>query len=115
MKKALSIILSLCIAIAILFSAVSCGRTEDEVKDEPGIVYEDGENGNKTMEPYYGADGKLEFYIVCEYDENWNKTKESRYDADGKLVSYNVYEYDENGKFIKQSRYDADGRLMYSN
>ena len=32
------------------------------------------------------ADGKLSSYIVSEYDENGNKTKESCYDAEGNLI-----------------------------
>ena len=102
MKKALSIILSLCIAAAILFVAVSCGK----------ITCEYDENGNVTKESYYDAGGKLRSYSVYEYDENGNKTKESIYDADGKLEC--VCEFDENGKKTKSSGYDAEGNLIYS-
>lgn len=49
MKRALSIILSLCIAAAILFVAVSCGKT----------TYEYDENGKMTKQSSYDADGKL--------------------------------------------------------
>lgn len=49
MKKALSIILSLCIAAAILFVAVSCGK----------ITCEYDENGNVTKESCYDAEGNL--------------------------------------------------------
>ena len=57
MKKALSIILSLCIAAAILFVAVSCGKTETKV--EPKTVSEYDENGNQTKRSTYDADGKF--------------------------------------------------------
>ena len=57
MKKALSIILSLCIAAAILFVAVSCGKTETKV--EPKTVSEYDENGNVTKESCYDAEGNL--------------------------------------------------------
>ena len=49
MKKALSIVFSLCIAAAILFVAVSCGK----------ITCEYDENGNVNKESYYDASCKL--------------------------------------------------------
>ena len=59
MKKALSIVFSLCIAAAILFAAVSCGKTDSEVKGEPKTVYEYYENGNVKKSSDYDAEGKL--------------------------------------------------------
>ena len=99
MKKALSIILSLCIAAAILFVAVSCGK----------ITCEYDENGNKINESHYNAIGKLVNYLIFEYDANGKMTKQSNYDAEGKLKDYFICEYDENGNEIKYLRYDAEG------
>ena len=59
MKKALSIVFSLCIAAAILFVAVSCGKTDTEVKGEPKTVYEYYENGNVKKSSDYDAKGNL--------------------------------------------------------
>ena len=87
MKKALSIVFSLCIAAAILFAAVSCGKTDSEVKGEPKTVYEYYENGNVKKSSDYDAKGNL--------------IKESYYDREGKLDDYLVYENDENGNVIK--------------
>ena len=98
MKKALSIILSLCIAAAILFVAVSCGKTETKV--DPKTVYEYYENGNVKKSSDYDAKGSLK--------------KQSYYDTEGKLSGYSVYEYDENGNKAKESCYDAEGNLIYS-
>ena len=100
MKKALSIVFSLCIAAAILFAAVSCGKTDSEVKGEPKTVYEYYENGNVKKSSDYDAKGSLK--------------KQSYYDTEGKLSGYSVYEYDENGKKTKSSGYDAEGNLIYS-
>ena len=104
MKKALSIILSLCIAAAILFVAVSCGK----------ITCEYDENGNKIKESYYDAESKLKDYFICEYDGNGNEIKYLRYDAEGKFAGYFVYEYDADGNKIKASYYDASCKLIYS-
>ena len=89
MKKALSIVFSLCIAAAILFAAVSCGKTDSEVKGEPKTVYEYYENGNVKKSSDYDAKGNL--------------IKESYYDREGKLDDYLVYENDEIKKCAAQS------------
>ncbi len=99
MKKALSIILSLCITAAMLLVAVSCGKTDTEAKGEPKTVYEYYENGNVEKSSDYDAKG----YLV----------KDSYYDTEGKFTGYIVYENDENGKIIKSSYYDSDGNLIY--
>ena len=99
MKKALSILLLLCMAAAMMF-AVSCGKTDTEVKGEPKTVYEYYENGNVKKSSDYDAKGSLK--------------KQSYYDTEGKLSGYSVYEYDENGKKTKSSGYDAEGNLIYS-
>ncbi len=128
MKKALSIILSLCIAAAILLVAVSCGKTDTEVKGEPKTVYEYYENGNVekssdydskgylVKDSYYDTEGKFTGYIVYENDENGNKIKESYYNSEDKLSSYSVYEYDESGKKTKCLwYYYSDGKLVFYN
>ncbi len=66
------------------------------------------ENGLRTEEWWYNADGTLYMHVVREYDDDGNWVKDKNYRPDG---SYYIASVD--GKTESYINYDADGKLYY--
>lgn len=136
MKKAISILLLVCIALAAMF-ATSCKKSGNETteaqaqtttaeKPDPDIIDgvkkeydEDGnmiklstydENGRLINQSEYNKSGSMLYYCTYEYDDAGREIKYSYYTTDGGLNYYSTYEYDENGNIAKSHTYDANGK-----
>ena len=100
MKKALSIILSLCIAVAILFVAVSCGKTETETTTTVS---------SSTVTPEYKlspAERAAVDEVLKDFYTEPEKRDEGVYEEDeyGTAVTY---EYDKNRNLVKATNEDG--------
>ena len=98
MKKAISILLLVCIALAAMF-ATSCKKSGNETteaqaqtttaeKPDPDII--DG------VKKEYDEDGNM--IKLSTYDENGRLINQSEYNKSGSMLYYCTYEYDDAGR-----------------
>jgi YD repeat-containing protein len=69
------------------------------------------EDGNRTEETSYNADGELARKYKDQYDEDGNRTEVTFYNADGELGGKHKYQYDEDGNITESTSYNADGEI----
>lgn len=112
MKKALSILLLLCIAFATVFAVVSCGKAQSKDKLSP----EERAAVDEVMKSLYSAPEKKDegvyeeneygIAMTYEYDKNRNLVKV--YQGEAKATA--ILEYDEKDRLAKVSIKNAEGK-----
>lgn len=112
MKKALSILLLLCMAFATVFAVVSCGKAQSKDKLSP----EERAAVDEVMKSLYSAPEKKDegvyeeneygIAMTYEYDKNRNLVKV--YQGEAKATA--ILEYDEKDRLAKVSIKNAEGK-----
>ena len=67
------------------------------------------EDGNRTEETSYNADGELARKYKDQYDEDGNRTEKTFYNADGEIMF--KFQYDEDGNKTESTYYNSDGEI----
>lgn len=70
------------------------------------------EEGNKTEEVYFRADGSLLRKVVFVHDASGRLVEETSFNAIGSLVQKHAFSYNSVGKLIEESLYNADGIII---
>ena len=119
MKKALSLIFTVILALCVM---TSCGKkgggNEKTTTTNPGMEYTDIYNDKDNIEKkvFYNDDGSEKSHVEYKHDENGNIISEIGYSADGKIEFKSEYEFKKYGneyKEVKRVVYNSEDKVEF--
>lgn len=118
MKKAASLILTICLALTLCACADNKSDEPDATPTMPAETLDLSiyakEEGVLSQEVWYNTDGLKFSTVIYEYDGNGRLVKERTLGVNDAPVGYKQYERDENGNVTSMISYVANGPEEYS-